>query len=100
MFEENIKFFFSENENKEEPKNQEPKNQELQNNNLTKLLSEKNKGDEDAVNIVNYNINYTMKYTILNIILSSSKKKVLFFKFFNFIKSWSLNSKRMVKVAL
>ena len=70
MCEENIKFFFSENENKEEPKNQEPKNQEpknqeLQNNNLTKLLSEKNKGDEDAVNIVNYNINYTIKELML-----------------------------------
>ena len=70
MFEENIKFFFSENENKEELKNQEQQNQKQQNQKqqnhyLTKIISEKNKGNEDAVNIVNYNINYTIKELML-----------------------------------
>jgi len=60
MFEENIKFFFSENESKEEPQKEEP-----QNPNLTNILSKKNKHDEDAVNIINYNINYTIKELML-----------------------------------
>jgi hypothetical protein len=55
MFEENIKFFFSENE----------KSNEVESNNLIKIISEKNKNEEDAVNIVNYNINYTTKDLML-----------------------------------
>jgi hypothetical protein len=65
MFEENIKFFFSENESKEEPQKEEPQKEEPQNPNLTKILSKKNKQDEDAVNIINYNINYTIKELML-----------------------------------
>ena len=70
MFEENIKFFFSENESKEEPQKEEPQKEEPlkeepQNPNLTKILSKKNKHDEDAVNIINYNINYTIKELML-----------------------------------
>ena len=75
MFEENIKFFFSENESKEEPQKEEPQKEELQkeepqkeepqNPNLTKILSKKNKQDEDAVTIINYNINYTIKELML-----------------------------------
>jgi len=70
MFEENIKFFFSENESKEELLKEEllkeePQKEEPQNTNLTKILSKKNKHDEDAVNIINYNINYTIKELML-----------------------------------
>lgn len=70
MFEENIKFFFSENESKEELQKEElqkeePQKEEPQNSNLTKILSKKNKQDEDAVNIINYNINYTIKELML-----------------------------------
>ena len=70
MFEENIKFFFSENESKEEPQKEEllkeePQKEEPQNPNLTNILSKKNKHDEDAVNIINYNINYTIKELML-----------------------------------
>jgi len=65
MFEENIKFFFSENESKEELLKEEPQKEEPQNPNLTNILSKKNKHDEDAVNIINYNINYTIKELML-----------------------------------
>jgi len=65
MFEENIKFFFSENESKEELLKEELLKEEPQNPNLTNILSKKNKHDEDAVNIINYNINYTIKELML-----------------------------------